>query len=257
MSDEILFEVDKNGVALLTVNRPHARNALNWEAQRQFLAQVTAVSKNTAIRILIITGAGNRAFISGGDIKELARYPKREDAQRLRQTMGEALTLLTQLPIPVIAAINGDAFGGGCELLTACDLRIATQKARFCFAQIKNGLTTGWGGTGRLVPLVGQSIAMELMLSGRVFEAEEAQQMGFVHWLVEEDVVEAAKAWAIEFVALPQNGLAAIKQLVNTAVYQHQLTSTVEEALFLELWTHPNHTEAVNAFLEKRPPRFF
>ncbi len=257
MADEILFDVDEYGIATLTVNRPFARNALSWAAQEQFAESVKAVSQNPAIRVLIITGAGEKAFVSGGDLKELVNYPKREDAQRLKQTMGDALEQLTQLPIPVIAAVNGDAFGGGCELLTACDLRIASAHARFCFAQIKNGLTSGWGATGRLVPLIGKSLALELMLSGRVFDSVEAKQMGFIHRVTDQAVRAAAHEWAQEFVKLPQNALASIKQLVNTAVTASpQEIKATEEALFLDLWTHPNHQEAVEAFLEKRPPKF-
>lgn len=257
MADEILFEIDKLGIATLTVNRPLARNALSWAAQAQFAEKITAVSKNTAVRVLIITGSGKKAFVSGGDLKELINYPKREDAQRLKQTMGNALEQLTQLPVPVMAAINGDAFGGGCELLTACDLRISAQHARFCFAQVKNGLTSGWGATGRLVPLMGKSRAMELLLSGRVFEAKEAQQIGFIHRVAEGNVKQAAREWAESFVNLPQNALGSIKQLVNTAVYTSpEQLNALEESLFLDLWTHPNHHEAVTAFLEKRPPIF-
>lgn len=257
MANEILFELNDMGVATLTVNRPESRNALSWAAQAQFLERITAVSNNRNIRVLIITGADDKAFVAGGDLKELAGYPAREDAKRLKQTMGQALEMLTQLPIPVMAAVNGDAFGGGCELLTACDLRIASRSARFCFAQVKNGLTTGWGATGRLLPLVGKSIAMELMLSGRVFGAEEAQRIGFVQRIVENDVRQEALAWAETFVALPKNAVAAIKQLVNTAVTGSPAElKESEEALFLDLWTHPNHQEAVAAFLEKRPPNF-
>ena len=257
MADEILFDIDELGIATLTVNRVFARNALSWAAQEQFAERISAVSHNTAVHVLIITGAGEKAFVSGGDLKELVNYPRREDAQRLKRVMGHVLEQLTELPIPVIAAVNGDAFGGGCELLTACDLRIAAKHARFCFAQIKNGLTTGWGATGRVVPLIGKSRAMELMLSGRIFEAEEAQQIGFMHRLADGDVKVAAYEWAQTFVALPQNALAAIKQLVNTAaVASPYQIKALEESLFLDLWTHPNHHEAVVAFLEKRAPQF-
>lgn len=257
MENEIEFKIDARGVATLTVNRPEARNALSWSAQERFAEVITAVSQTPHIRALIITGAGKKAFVSGGDLKELANYPTREDARRLKQTMGQALSQLTTLPIPVIAAINGDAFGGGCEILTACDLRIAASSARFCFAQVRNGLTSGWGATARLVPLLGKSMAMELMLSGRVFSAEEAYRIGFVHRVAMDDVQQEAHAWAESFVKLPSNALAAIKRLVNTAVSTTATqTNQLEHALFLDLWTHPNHKEAVAAFLEKRPPNF-
>ena len=258
MENEIIFEIDNQGIGTLTVNRPEARNALNWSAQLRFAEVITAVSQTPDIRALIISGAGDKAFVSGGDLKELANYPTREDAQRLKHIMGDALEAMTRLPIPVIGAVNGDAFGGGCEILTACDLRIAGKGARFCFAQVKNGLTSGWGGTARLIPLVGKSVAMELLLTARLFSAEEAYRLGFVlHRLAEADVRAEAHAWAQSLVKLPQNALASMKQLVNTAVTNTpEQTNQLEESLFLDLWTHPNHKEAVAAFLEKRPPKF-
>jgi enoyl-CoA hydratase len=256
MSDEILFEVDEDGIAVLTVNREQARNALNWAAQARFAACVTAVSKTPTIRALIITGAGSKAFVAGADLTELAQNPEPETAVRLKQTMGQALVQLGQLSVPVIAAINGDAFGGGCEVLTACDLRIAVARARFSFVQVKMSLTTGWGGVGRLVPLVGQSHALDLMLTGRLFGAEEAMQMGLINRVVEEDALGAAKEMARHFVALPQNGLAALKQMVYTAVYHPTDLANLEETLFRELWGSPNNSEAVAAFLEKRKPTF-
>lgn len=257
MATEILFSIKENGTAVLTVNRPEARNALSWAAQSQFYEHVTAVAQNHAVRVLIITGAGDKAFVSGGDLKELANYPAREDAARLKQIMGRTLDKLINLPIPVIAAVNGDSFGGGCELLTACDLRVASRSARFCFAQVKNGLTTGWGATQRLVHLLGKSRAMDLMLTGRIFGADEAVNMGFIHRLAANDVAAEAEAWAEKLVLLPKNALAAIKLLVNTAVsHPPEDVAQLEHDLFLELWTHPNHQEAVAAFLDKRPPRF-
>jgi len=126
MSNEIIFSVENN-IATLIVNREKARNALNWAAQAQFAECVTAVAQDPAIRILIITGAGQVAFVAGGDLKELSRHPEAEAGASLNRVMRTALDHLTQMPIPVIAAVNGDAVGGGCEILTACDLRIVNE----------------------------------------------------------------------------------------------------------------------------------
>ena len=185
MNDEIILTYQE-GIATLRVNRPEARNALNWSAQEGFAAAVAEVAGNTAVRVLIITGTGDKAFVSGGDLKELSQHPEREAGERLNRVMRDALVALTGLPIPVIAAINGDAFGGGCEILTACDLRVAASQARFCFAQVRNALCTGWGGTGRLVNLLGQARSLDLLLTARIFTAEEAQQMGLVQQVVDE-----------------------------------------------------------------------
>ncbi len=256
MDEELIFLVaDK--VAMIQVNRPMARNALNWAAQEGFARAVTAVSTDPTIRTLIITGSGTQSFVAGGDLKELNNHADAEAAQRLYKVMNEALQQLTALPIPVIGAVNGDAFGGGCEILTACDLRIASNNARFSFAQVRNALTTGWGGAGRLVRLLGQSRAMELLLTGRVFSAAEAQQMGFVHRLTAEPVLAVAQAWAAELVALPRGALAGLKQLVGVAGERPlNETNALEQQLFAALWPQSDHMEAMQAFVEKRPPVF-
>lgn len=261
MERPIEYDEDEMGVGLLRVNRPGARNALNWAAQDAFAAAVESLAVRAAAgdgpRVLIITGAGDQAFVSGGDLKELSGHPEPEAGARLNRTMSVALDGLTRLPLPVIAAVNGDAFGGGCEILTACDLRLAVSSARFSFRQVQNGLTTGWGGTARLVALLGQSYASDLLLTGRILMAGEAHRIGFIHRVVMADVVGTAHELAAELVALPQDALAATKTLVRSAASQtRQDTNRLESELFVGLWPSSNHVEAMNAFAEKRPPRF-
>ena len=257
MSRSIEFSVNADGVALLRVNRPTARNALTWSAQEGF-AQAVAATRADAARALIITGAGE-AFVSGGDLKELAGHPEAAAGERLNRVMSAALDGLTTLPCPVIAAVNGDAIGGGCEILTACDLRLAAPGARFAFRQVHNGLTTGWGGAGRLVALIGQSRAMELLLTGRTFDATEAQALGLVHRVAPPgvDVLDAAYAWADELLRLPRRALAALKTLVHAAAHLPPAdTDRLETQLFINLWPSPDHLEAMAAFGQKRPPVF-
>jgi enoyl-CoA hydratase len=253
------FHIDDNNIALLRINRPERRNALNWETQEAFAAAVTAVATNPTIRLLLITGTGNKAFVSGGDLQELNQYPDTSAGQRLYRVMNQALTQLTQLPLPVIAAVNGGTFGGGCEILTACDLRLAVSHARFSFAQIRNGLTTGWGGAGRLVQLIGHSRAMELLLTGRVIDTVEARQIGLVHRVLDDDkeLLTAAYAWANELIMLPQLALACFKELVYTASSASLAATNQREAeLFTHLYGQPDHLAALQAFMEKRQPRF-
>jgi len=259
VSDTIIYQVNNEGVAVLKVNRPHARNALNWAAQERFAEIVKAIVNDSFLRALIITGSGDRAFVSGGDLKELHQHPEREAGERLNRVMSNVLNQLRQLPIPVIAAVNGDAFGGGCEIVAACDLRLASARARFGFAQIKNALTTGWGGTSQLVRLIGQSRALELLLTGRIFDAEEAQQLGLIHRLIPEtgDVLAAAHKWADEILLLPQETLAATKRLVYATGYlTDSEVAQLETALFVGLWDKQDHLEALQAFAEKRLPIF-
>ena len=258
MSKGVEFEVRGDGVALLRVNRPAARNALSWAAQDAFAAGVMAASRNESIRALIIAGAGG-SFISGGDLKELSGHPEAAAGVRLNRVMGAALAQLADLPFPVIAAVDGDAVGGGCEILTACDLRVASAGARFSFRQVHNALTTGWGGTSRLVAQIGQSRAMELLLTGRTFDTTEARAIGLIHRVAPPDTVslDAAYGWAEELLQLPRRALAAIKTLVQAApnlpapdAYQ------LETQLFVDLWPSSDHIEAMNAFTQKRVPHF-
>lgn len=257
MNDGIEYGVNE-GIAELRVNRPQARNALDWAAQEAFAKVVAAAARDPAVRVLIVTGAGKKSFVSGGDLKELSQHPETAAGQRLNRVMSAALAQLAALPIPVMAAVNGDAFGGGCEILTACDLRLAADHTRFSFAQVKNALTTGWGGTGRLVRLIGQSRAMELLLTARLFDAAEGKRLGLIHHVVPAgEVRAAAHAWAEELVALPRQALAATKELVRTAPQLSPAEIRHYEAeLFTGLWAQPDHREALAAFVGKRPPHF-
>jgi len=258
-NDIVQFHIRQQQIAVLQVNRPKARNALSWSAQQRFADLVKGVALDPIIRVLIITGTGNHAFVSGGDLKELIHHPERAAGERLNRVMSSALAQLTRLPIPVIAAVNGDALGGGCEIVTACDLRIAAGSARFSFAHVRNGLTTGWGGTGRLIRLVGESRAMELLLTARLIGAEEARRTGLVHRVVSnhEDVLESAMDWANELIELPSDALAAAKALVFAAGNRPPAElGEFEAKQFVELWETANHKEALAAFQQKRPPRF-
>lgn len=258
MRDGIDYEMAA-GIGVLTINRPRARNSLDFAAQAAFARRLAEASGEPRLRALIITGAGNQAFVSGGDLRELAGEPDKATGERLRAGMTEALWDLEQLPVPVIAAINGDAVGGGCEILTACDLRLAAPHARLRFAQVSVGLTTGWGGTGRLVRLVGQGRATELLLLGRAITAAEAQAMGLVSRVVpaEVPVLDEARRWAQELAAMPKAALAATKQLVRAAAAgPSDALAELERTLFLSLWGEPDHVEALQAFLEKRQPQF-
>lgn len=258
MANEILY-TEKAGVGVIQINRPRARNALNWTAQEQFAAVVEDVYQNGGPHVLIITGRGDKAFASGGDLKELARAKTKESGERLSTIMGVALEKLTKLPLPVIGAVNGDAIGGGCEILTACDFRIAASHVQFRFAQIQVALTTGWGGTARLIRLINLSRAAELLLTGRSFSVREAHRIGFIHRAAhgKTPVLADAKEWAYELMELPAGALAAAKQLAWDSVdlplnkaYQQ------EREQFTELWQEQDHLEAIAAFNQKRSAKF-
>ena len=259
MDRAVELRVDEGGAAIITVNRPEARNALNWAAQEQFAEAVEALHKAEDLRVVIITGAGDEAFVSGGDLKEMAQGKDPKSGERLTMIMGTALERLIRLHVPVIGAVNGDAVGGGCELLTACDLRIAAAGVTFNFAEVRMALCTGWGGAYRLVALLGLSRALNLLLSGRTFDAKEAYEIGFIHRIVdaEQDVLHAAFSWAKEMVILPKEALAAMKELAwSSTSMSREEVRRLEVERFVSLWQRPDHIEAITAFTEKRHPRF-
>lgn len=252
MSAEIQFNV-QDTIATLCFNRPQARNALNWTAQEQFAAHVARVAQDDALRVLILTGQDG-VFVSGGDLKELSQGDFEANGQRLSRLMSGALAQMSRLPIPVIAAVNGHAVGGGCEILLACDLRLAVPEARLSFAQVRLGLTTGWGGAARLVDLIGRSRATEILLRARTLTAAEALRLGLLHAVADEgqDVLQLARTWATELAALPGEALAAMKQLIWTAHHEdQQRAAQLERRLFNQLWGQPAHREALDAFLNR------
>lgn len=252
--DLIHYHVD-NGLGILQINRPQARNALNWQAQERFSQLIETAAHDDTLRVLIITGTGDQAFASGGDLKQLASHPEAAAGERLNRVMSTALARLAELPAPVIAAVNGAALGGGAEIVTACDLRLAAARASFHFVQVKMGLTTGWGGAGRLVRLIGQSRALELLLTGRPLDAQEAWQIGLLHQVVPagEDVLTAARQWATSLMELPQHALAALKSLVYFAGHSPLAeTCRYEAQLFTRLWGQPDHQQAMAAFLGRK-----
>jgi enoyl-CoA hydratase len=242
-------------LAVITLDRPEVLNALNFELLRDLGAALDQVAGGDA-RAMLVTGAGDRAFCAGADIKELMGRSLR--ATREGTTFGQAiLAKLDALPIPSIALINGYAFGGGLELALACTFRIGVPTARLGLPEIKLGLIPGFGGTQRLPRLIGKARALEIILTGRTVEAEEAERIGLVNRLVEGDLIEAGKSFAREMTgySLPALGFA------RDAVHRGLATS-LREGLEIEadLNTLAFHTadatEGMTAFLEKRKPVF-
>lgn len=258
MSQPVVLERD-GALAVLRVNRPNARNALNWAAQEQFAAHVAAVAADPTVAALIVTGTGRQAFVAGGDIKEHVGHADAATGARLHRVMSGALHQLTQLPIPVLAAVNGDAYGGGCEIITACDLRLMRADAHLHFVQARVGLTTGWGGTARLVHLLGLSRALELLLTARALGADDAHAVGLVQRVVpaDGDVLAEAVAWAQAITALPRDALAGLKRLAYAAPgLSAEAAAELEGRLFTALWHSANHREALQAFAQRRAPHF-
>ena len=242
-------------LALITLDRAAVLNALNFELLRDFGAALDQVTGGDA-RALLVTGAGDRAFCAGADIKELMGRSLRQ--QREGAAFGQSvLARLDALPIPSIALINGYAFGGGLELALACTFRLAVRTARLGLPEIRLGLIPGYGGTQRLPRLIGKVRALEMILTGRAVEADEAERIGLVNRIVEGDLIEAGKSFAREMTgySLPAMGLA------RDAVHRG-LTFPLKEGLEIEAdlntlaFQTADAVEGMMAFLEKRKPVF-
>jgi len=242
-------------LTLLTLDRAAVLNALNFELLRDLGVALDQVASGDA-RALLVTGAGERAFCAGADINELMGRSLR--AQREGTAFGQAvLAKLDALPIPSIALINGYAFGGGLELALACTFRLAGRTVKLGLPEIKLGLIPGYGGTQRLPRLIGEARALELILTGRTVEAEEAERIGLVNRIVDGDLIEAGKSFAREMTGYSLSALGLARDAVHRG-----LAFPLKEGLEIEAdlntlaFQTADAVEGMLAFLEKRKPVF-
>lgn len=241
--------------AVITIDRPDALNALNVGLLGDLASAFDEVGRGTA-RALLVTGAGTKAFCAGADIKELAgRTPA---GHKAGMEYGQAVfARLDALRIPSVAIINGYAFGGGLELALACTFRLGTRNAKMGLPEIKLGLIPGYGGTQRLPRIVGEARALELIMTGRAVDAEEAQRIGLVNRLVDGDAVAAGVAYAREFsgYSLPVLDCArsAVKRALDTPLHEG---FKIEADLSAVAYQTRDSAEGMAAFVEKRKPRF-
>lgn len=252
----LLFEV-REGVGIITLNRPKALNALNSELLNEMGALLDDIAQNDEIRVVVITGGGEKAFAAGADIAEM---------QALTATQGRAfsangmksISKLETIPQPTIAAVNGFALGGGCEVVMACDIRIASTKAKFGQPEVNLGVTPGFGGTQRLPRLVGPAIAKELLFTGDVIGAERAYQIGLVNHVVEpEELLTKALEMAQKIASKGQLAVRMSKQGVNEGMNMDLARGLqYETELFGLSFSTEDQKEGMAAFLEKRPADF-
>lgn len=243
------------GIFRLVFHRPEVKNAVDGEVVALLGQHLDTLEATPHLRGVVVTGSGG-AFVSGGDIKQLLAHHDEASGRAFCGAMTRHLARLEQLPVPVVAAIEGVALGGGLEITLACDLRIAAQGATLGFRQIRMGLTPGWGGATRLFQLVGKQRAMRLLWEGRDLTAEEALKEGLVDRVCERGEAEAsALALVRELSNRPPLAVAAVKQVLRTAAATTpEVSSTFEAEHFLHLWASEDHTEAVHAFFQRRPP---
>jgi len=245
------------GIATITINRPDALNALNEETIEEMLARLEDAENDQAIRVVVITGAGDRAFSAGADLKMMkgASPVRGTELSRFGQHLCNRVEALGK---PVIAAINGYALGGGIELAMACDIRIASENVQIGQPEINVGLIPGWGGTQRLPRYVGKGTAKEMIFTGKRIDAKTAERMGLVNAVVPADQLKTkVKELAMELVSKPPIAIRLLKALINNSTETHPDIGLWQEAeAFGLVASTEDFNEGVTAFLEKRKPQY-
>ena len=257
MYENLLFESDQNNIGILTINKERSMNTLSLETISE-LNQFTEKELNTNdLKVLIITGAGNKAFVAGADIRQMREMTRAQFEEYC--TLGHnTFNALQDAPFPVIAAINGYALGGGCELAVACDIRIASEKAKIGFPETKLGLFPCWGGSQRVTRLMGIGKAKELIFTGEMINADEALNIGLIDKVVEQEgLIDEVKKIAGQIAGNSPLAVGFAKKVINQGSEME-----LPEALSFELkngvdcFDSDDRVEGMSAFLEKRTANF-
>jgi enoyl-CoA hydratase len=246
-----------NKILIATLSRPQALNALNFECLNELSVIIKDVYENVNIQGLIITGEGEKAFVAGADIKELSSL--NEEKACSLSAKGQALfTSIQDCPKPTIAAVNGFALGGGCELAMACHIRLATENAKFGQPEVNLGIIPGYGGTQRLTQLVGRGKALELMMTGDAITAQEALSLGLVNHVVpnREALMELAMKLVTKITSKAPIAIANVIKSVNACFLNEEEGYHTEAKLFGNCAQTEDFREGTSAFIEKRQPNF-
>ena len=244
-------------VLRVVIDRQEAHNALNSEVLEELIEALSAAGADSGVRAVIVTGAGERAFIAGADIKEMSRKSPQEAREFAKK--GHLLTrLVEEMDKPVIAAVNGVALGGGCELAIACDVRIASENAKFGQPEVNLGIPPGWGATVRLPRVVGEGVAREMVFSGKVLGAEEALKVGLVNAVVPPDKLdEEARKLASTIASRAPIAVGFAKRSMNRArALDSESAAELEADLFALSFSTEDQREGMDAFIGKRPADF-
>ena len=257
MSYETITLEREDPIGILRINRPHVLNALNKTVFLELNSLLDEIEKEVVPKVVILTGAGEKAFVAGTDIAEMERLSSFE-ARAFAAVAGMAIDKLANLNRPVIAAINGFALGGGCELAMACDLRIASEKAKLGQPEINLGIIPGSGGTQRLSRLVGPSRAKQMIFTGEIIDAQTALRMGLVDRVVSHDqLMEEVKKIALVIATKSKIALALAKSAIQRGLDMDLPTAlNYEIECFAQCFASQDQKEGMKAFLEKRKPNF-
>lgn len=254
MSDKVLVSIE-NGIAVVTINRPEVRNAVDKETWGLLRKTFENLDSNRDVRAIIVTGAGEKAFVAGADLNSLK---VRSVLETLDSENNAVVRAIEKVSKPTIAAINGYCLGGGCEIALACDIRIAAEKAKIGQTELNVGILPGAGGTQRLRNLVGQGKAMEMILTGEPVSAQEAYEIGLVNKVVPLDkLMEEAMSMATKIAEKSP----VVTKLAKRAI-QNGADLPIDTGLLIEIlsqsvvFSTKDHLEGINAFLEKRKPEY-
>jgi enoyl-CoA hydratase/carnithine racemase len=257
MAYENLLLEKKNSIAYVTVNRPKVLNALNMATMEELRGAFIDVKNDSSVRVALLTGAGDKAFIAGADIGELAKHDAVSGKEYTHRGQS-VLDLIENLGKPVIACINGFALGGGCEIAMACTMRLASENAKLGQPEVKLGIIPGYGGTQRLPRLIGKGLAMQLVLGGEMITAQEAHRIGLVNEVTTAaELIPRAEALAAKISANAPLAVQYAMEAVNKG-----MEMTLQEGLYLEAvlfgvsCATEDKKEGTTAFLEKRQPQF-
>lgn len=252
----ILKEINKQ-IAWVTINRPEVLNAMNESVLTELVSSIQSCIDDTSVGVIILTGAGDKAFVAGADIKNMQSMEP-GDALKFGKS-GQQMTLtIENSPKPVIAAVNGFALGGGCEISLACHIRVASETATFGQPEVQLGILPGWGGTQRLPRLVGMGIANEIITTGRMVSASEAKEIGLVNHVVPAELLnEKCEKIANQILKNGPNAIAKSLECIREGVGRSTKEGLIIEVEnFSKLFGTDESTEGLTAFIEKRSPNF-
>ncbi|MET0635830.1 MAG: enoyl-CoA hydratase-related protein [Chitinophagaceae bacterium] len=256
MYDTLLTSIE-NGILTITINRPDKLNALDKTVIKELETVVTDVYTNEAIRAVIITGSGTKAFVAGADISEFLTLDPGAGAALARKGQELVFDRIEHSPKPIIAAVNGFALGGGCELAMSCHFRVASDNAKFGQPEVNLGLIPGYGGTQRLTQLVGKGMAMELIMTGSMIDAEEAKRLGLVNHITTPDaLLDKCKQILTIIMQKGPQAIGRAISAINASLDNHKDGYAIEISLFGDCFGTPEMKEGVTAFLEKRKADF-
>ncbi len=253
----ILYDRQPDDIGIITINRPKVLNALNWQTLRELREFFEYLLPKENLKSLIITGAGDRAFVAGADILEMYNMKDRE-FQEYVDFAHKVYELIESVPSPCIAAINGYALGGGCELALSCDIRVASEKAKLGFPEVKLGIFPGWGGTQRVTRILGLGRTKELVFTGEMIDANEAFRVGLVEKVVpHESVMEEARRIAHKIANRGPIGVRLAKIAINAGSEMDLKKALLLEKTLVSLcFDSEDRIEGMKAFLDKREPSF-